>query len=109
MSPQIFETVDLMTRGFTPEYGNRFSGVLDITIRSGADLAGTVTSTFGNGVVRCTDLGHTGAQVTAVLWTAPRRFSRARSAGSSPMGFQRREEAAASQPGRRRLHRYLGG
>ena len=40
MSPQIFETVDLMTRGFTPEYGNRFSGVLDITIRSGADLGG---------------------------------------------------------------------
>lgn len=27
MSPQIFETVDLMTGGFTPEYGNRFGGV----------------------------------------------------------------------------------
>jgi len=40
VSPQIFETVDLMTGGFTPEYGNRFGGVLDITTRSGVDLAG---------------------------------------------------------------------
>jgi outer membrane receptor protein involved in Fe transport len=40
VSPQIFETVDLMTGGFTPEYSNRFGGVLDITTRSGADLDG---------------------------------------------------------------------
>ncbi len=40
VSPQIFETVDLLTGGFTPEYGNRFGGVLDITTRSGAELAG---------------------------------------------------------------------
>ena len=40
LSPQIFETVDLMTGGFTSEYGNRFGGVLDITTRSGADLGG---------------------------------------------------------------------
>jgi len=40
ISPQIFETVDLMTGGFTPEYGNRFGGVLDVTTRSGADLNG---------------------------------------------------------------------
>ena len=40
VSPQIFETVDLMTGGFTPEYGNRFGGVLDIATRSGADLGG---------------------------------------------------------------------
>src|SRR5439155_26958181 len=40
VSPQIFETVDLVTGGFTPEYGNRFGGILDITTRSGADLAG---------------------------------------------------------------------
>jgi hypothetical protein len=40
VSPQIFETVDLITGGFPPEYGNRFGGVLDITTRSGADLGG---------------------------------------------------------------------
>jgi TonB dependent receptor/Carboxypeptidase regulatory-like domain len=40
VSPQIFETVDLMTGGFTPEYGNRFGGVLDITTRSGRSLSG---------------------------------------------------------------------
>ena len=40
VSPQIFETVDLMTGGFTPEYGNRFGGVLDVVTRSGASLEG---------------------------------------------------------------------
>jgi hypothetical protein len=40
VSPQIFETVDLMTGGFTPEFGNRFGGVLDVTTRSGATLGG---------------------------------------------------------------------
>jgi TonB-dependent receptor-like protein/carboxypeptidase family protein len=40
VSPQIFETVDLMTGGFAPEYGNRFGGALDIATRSGAELAG---------------------------------------------------------------------
>lgn len=39
-SPQIFETVDLLTGGFTPEYGNRFGGVLDITTRSGRTMGG---------------------------------------------------------------------
>src|SRR5215467_933190 len=40
VSPRIFEDVDLMTGGFTSEYGNRFGGVLDITTRSGRNMQG---------------------------------------------------------------------
>src|SRR5467141_102201 len=56
VSPQIFETVDLMTGGFTPEYGNRFGGVLDITTRSGADLAGHGDVNFRGATVDNYDL-----------------------------------------------------
>jgi TonB dependent receptor/Carboxypeptidase regulatory-like domain len=56
ISPQIFETVDLMTGGFTPEYGNRFGGVLDITTRSGADLAGHGDVNFRGATVENYDL-----------------------------------------------------
>jgi hypothetical protein len=40
VTPEIFEAVDLMTGGFTAEFGNRFGGVLDITTRSGRSLDG---------------------------------------------------------------------
>lgn len=56
ISPQIFETVDLMTGGFTPEYGNRFGGVLDITTRSGADLGGHGDVNFRGATVDNYDL-----------------------------------------------------
>src|SRR5712664_1460238 len=56
VSPQIFETVDLMTGGFTPEYGNRFGGVLDITTRSGAELAGHGDVNFRGATVDNYDL-----------------------------------------------------
>jgi len=56
VSPQIFETVDLMTGGFTPEYGNRFGGVLDITTRSGADLGGHGDVNFRGATVDNYDL-----------------------------------------------------
>src|SRR5437868_2569495 len=56
VSPQIFETVDLMTGGFTPEYGNRFGGVLDITTRSGADLGGHGSVNFRGATVENYDL-----------------------------------------------------
>src|SRR5260370_22461749 len=38
VSPQIFDTVDLITGGFSPEYGNRFGGVLDYLTRSGRTM-----------------------------------------------------------------------
>jgi hypothetical protein len=56
VSPQLFETVELMTGGFTPEYGNRFGGVLDITTRSGADLGGHGDVDFRGATVRNYDL-----------------------------------------------------
>lgn len=46
ISPQIFETVDLMTGGFPPEYGNRFGSVLDITTRSGGTMEGHGSANF---------------------------------------------------------------
>jgi hypothetical protein len=56
ISPQIFETVDLMTGGFTPEYGNRFGGVLDIVTRSGADIGGHGDVNFRGATVDNYDL-----------------------------------------------------
>src|SRR5258705_2535874 len=56
ISPQIFEAVDLMTGGFTPEYGNRFGGVLDITTRSGAELGGHGDVNFSRATLYTFDL-----------------------------------------------------
>ena len=56
VSPQIFETVDLITGGFTPEYGNRFGGVLDITTRNGNDLGGHGDVNFRGATVDNRDL-----------------------------------------------------
>lgn len=56
VSPQIFETVDLIAGGFAPEYGNRFGGVLDITTRSGASIAGHGDINFRGATVDNYDL-----------------------------------------------------
>src|SRR6266478_2569495 len=69
VSPQIFETVDLMTGGFTPEYGNRFGGVLDITTRSGAELGGHGDVNFRGATVDNYDLNADTAASTGALAT----------------------------------------
>jgi hypothetical protein len=56
VGPQIFETVDLLTGGFTPEFGNRFGGVLDITTRSGATLGGHGDLNFRGATLQNYDL-----------------------------------------------------
>ena len=56
ISPQIFETVDLMTGGFTSEYGNRFGGVLDITTRSGETMQGHGSVNFRGATLDNNDL-----------------------------------------------------
>jgi hypothetical protein len=63
-----------MTGGFTPEYGNRFGGVLDITTRSGADLGGHGDINFRGATVDNYDLnadygGQAGRSATSFLST----------------------------------------
>jgi TonB dependent receptor-like, beta-barrel/Carboxypeptidase regulatory-like domain len=71
VSPQIFETVDLMTGGFTPEYGNRFGGVLDTTTRSGATLGGHGDVNFRGATVDNYDLNADyGGQVGSIGYYA---------------------------------------
>jgi outer membrane receptor protein involved in Fe transport len=49
LSPEIFESVNMVTGGFPAEFGNRFGGVLDITTRSGASMNGSGSASFRAG------------------------------------------------------------
>ena len=51
LSPQIFESVNLITGGFPAEFGNRFGGILDINTRSGGSLGGHGSASLGLGAV----------------------------------------------------------
>lgn len=55
MSPQIFDTVNMMSGGFPAEFGNRFGGILDVTTRSGRSLDGQGSATLGFGTVEGRD------------------------------------------------------
>ena len=55
LSPQIFDTVNMMTGGFPAEFGNRFGGILDVTTQSGRTLSGRGSATLGFGTVESRD------------------------------------------------------
>lgn len=54
MSPDMFETVSMVSGSFAAEYGNRFGGILDITTRSGHDLKGHGSFSAGGGMFQTT-------------------------------------------------------
>ena len=49
MSPDMFETVNMVSGVFSAEYGNRFGGILDMTTRSGFNLRGHGSLVAGGG------------------------------------------------------------
>jgi hypothetical protein len=50
LTPESFETINMVSGSFQAEYGSRFGGILDMTSRSGQDLKGhgSVALGFGN-------------------------------------------------------------
>src|SRR5213594_2615067 len=50
LSPDIIQSVNIITGGFPAEFGNRFGGILDIVTRTGFDANnhGSVTIGVGN-------------------------------------------------------------
>ncbi len=55
VSPEIFQSVNIITGGFPAEFGNRFGGVLDVTTRSGRDIHGHGSISLGLGTVKNND------------------------------------------------------
>ncbi|MBI2818755.1 MAG: TonB-dependent receptor [Acidobacteria bacterium] len=49
LSPDVIQSVNVMTGGFPAEYGNRFGGILDITTRSGFTMNNEGAITLGLG------------------------------------------------------------
>lgn len=47
LSPDIIQSVNVVTGGFPAEFGNRFGGILDIVTRSGFDANGHGSATIG--------------------------------------------------------------
>src|SRR5438128_12044485 len=49
LSPDIIQSVNVMTGGFPAEYGNRFGGALDIVTKSGFSMNNEGALTLGGG------------------------------------------------------------
>ena len=49
LSPDMFETINMVSGIFPAEFGNRFGGALDVTTRSGFDLQGHGSVSVGEG------------------------------------------------------------
>jgi hypothetical protein len=49
LSPEVIQSVNVITGGFPAEFGNRFGGILDIVTRSGFDANGHGSVTVGSG------------------------------------------------------------
>lgn len=55
LSPDMFETVDMVSGSFPAEFGNRFGGIVDVTTRSGHDLNGHGSASVGGGTFKSSD------------------------------------------------------
>jgi len=55
LSPDMFETINMVSGIFPAEFGNRFGGALDVTTRSGFDLQGHGSVSIGGGTFNTND------------------------------------------------------
>ncbi len=55
LTPESFETINLVSGSFAAEYGNRFGGIVDMTTRSGFDLKGHGSASLGVGSFKTND------------------------------------------------------
>jgi hypothetical protein len=55
LTPQTFETLNMVSGSFVAEYGNRFGGIVDVTTRSGFDLHNHGSVELGAGTFKNND------------------------------------------------------
>ncbi len=55
LTPESFETINMVSGSFAAEYGNRFGGIVDMTTRSGFDLKGHGSLAAGLGSFQTND------------------------------------------------------
>jgi len=52
LSPDVIDTANVMTGGFSAEYGNRFGGVVDVVTKSGLRMQNSGSASFSGGEAR---------------------------------------------------------